>query len=73
MLQQYNLNNKEYISMNDYVFDGNKWVSAEEMIEFESVNWNDFIDYSDDMSDWDCTLMDGLDDMEYWNEKELID
>ena len=58
--------------MDDYVFDGNKWVSVEEMIDFESIDWNEYTDYSDDMSVWDATLMDGLDG-EYWNEKELID
>jgi hypothetical protein len=60
MLQQYNINNKEFISMDDYVFDGNKWMSAEEMIDFI------------ELSVWDTTLMDGLDDLEYWNEKEII-
>ncbi len=46
--------------MDDYVFDGNKWMSAEEMIDFI------------ELSVWDTTLMDGLDDLEYWNEKEII-
>ena len=50
----------EYISIDDYVFDGNKWVSINDMIDFI------------ELSVWDSTLMDGLDG-EYWNEKELID
>jgi hypothetical protein len=60
MLQQYNIDNKEYISMDDYVFDGTKWVSINDMIDFI------------ELSVWDSTLMDGLDDLEYWNEKEII-
>ena len=60
MLEKWIYNNKEYISIDDYVFDGTKWVSVNDMIDFI------------ELSVWDSTLMDGLDG-EYWNEKELID
>ena len=60
MLGKWTFDNKEYISIDDYVFDGTKWVSINDMIDFI------------ELSVWDTTLMDGLDG-EYWNEKELID
>lgn len=57
MLEKWTYNNKDYISVDGYVFDGTKWISISEYTELLEMMSKEY----EDMSIWDCTLMDGLD------------